>query len=368
MAKKKTKKKQAKTQTSREKLEAAAKAASALDDIEDLEDDEDDDDLFEDDEDDEFDDSDEEEDDGEEEWELEDDSDEEEEDDSDEEEEDAAEEDEASDAEPAKDPPTPAGKIVDQPGYEDDEEETYVVQSGYNLNGDEYVTGDVVPVSCQHCALWQLETPLGMLCHPKRQVDTDDKKNPIFMTPDRWSCQDFFVSRELSGAVDKFIGLELPVLNLFKKVATVHATKLRGQERALEWFEQKCQNDHPALNAEEAIENVEAALEAFTTSQQMDLATGFFNEYSGLAKRRQSNNAKKKFRFALGDTVGWTDRSTGQDCEGYVAKNAAGLIALICVKGPHAGVTMSFKLKDFRQSYAPSIVKKGVHQQHTDAG
>ncbi len=60
------------------------------------------------------------------------------------------------------------------------------------------------------------------------------------------------------------------------------------------------------------------------------------------------------------------DRSSGADCEGYVAKNAGGQIALICVKGEHAGLTLIYKLKEFTKHYSPAILKKGVHQQPTE--
>ncbi len=250
----------------------------------------------------------------------------------------------------------------EEPSEDDD---FYVVQTGYRLDGKEYVTGDTVPIHCRHCAIWKTKTPVGVLCHPKKEIS-----DGIFMAEDQWSCDgDFFFSLELKDALTEYLVLEVELLTLLKKRSVVHAATLRGRQRTSIWFSEYCEKKAPGLDADASIDKVDELLSQFTHPDQMTLAAKFFAMYADQLRRRTRQSERRRFKFETGDNVEWTDRS-GVVCTGFVARAAAGQITLICISATDdrdTGTTMTFKLSEWRDNYSPKIVKKAVREQVADS-
>jgi len=252
---------------------------------------------------------------------------------------------------------TTMGRKKNEEGGEEDEVFTYVVQRGFSVEGRTYHRGDTIPVKCKYCALWQKEWAGKVRCAPGRAFEDGD-----VMRADKWSCGSFFIAKEMEPELNNFLAMD-PM-----EVATVRRM-LPGMRKLLEcepWLNTQIEKKKLDQDPSMVFENAKGFIMSFTTVEQLQHAEHFIRSYASLMLRKQKDRKPKKIKFDPGDWVEWLDSQSGTMQKGIVMKRGRGIITIAGVEGEMAGVTMTFKEKDWKKTSEPKIIKKAIESDQSE--
>lgn len=240
----------------------------------------------------------------------------------------------------------------------------YTVQKGYDDNGNQIAPGEKVSLACRNCALWDAETPAleTKLCYPGR--DLGDGRT---MQPHQWSCEEFFISREMQETLAEYLEMDVHEVQFIRKLAKIHETRLKYQEKikkmeqsAEEWFTRYQETNKVDLDLGALRKKGEDLLSQFGTTEHFRYALPFFYAYAVSAGKHQRRKDAKAKRFEGGDWVTWIDRKTKKRLLGIVRTNAIGLIK-IANADPEAQVSdYTFKYGEWKKYCKPEHFKKRV--------
>lgn len=244
----------------------------------------------------------------------------------------------------------------------EEKEEYYTVRRGYENNGEVHAPGDLVPVTCRNCALWNTETPglENKLCYEGR--DLGGKR---LMEPDKWSCGQFFISLELKDALLKYLSMDVYEVQYARRLSRLHEKRLKFQDRLRldadkidAWFESYKKRNGLLVNTEELQVDIDEILYAFEFPEQLKRALPFFYSYAASSAKYRKRMETKARKFEGGDWVEWTDRATGNRTVGIIRTNGAGEIK-IASADPNAIVSdYTFRYREWKANCNPKHFKK----------
>jgi len=227
---------------------------------------------------------------------------------------------------------------------------TYVVQRGFtDTNGKTYHPGDVIPIQCRHCALWEREWLGKKRCSPGRRLDED-----TVMHPERYSCETFFICKENDPELTTFLNMSVP------EILTVRAMLpgIKKILRAADFLDKWAEREDFKGDKGEVFTNAKGFVTVFSSLEQLLLAEGFMREYIKAASKRAAYTKRPpRPKFEPGDWIEWKDLKTGETIEGILLSKGAGNIHFAGTK-VHAGQKFTFKLKEWKKKCEPKITRK----------
>jgi len=250
-------------------------------------------------------------------------------------------------AAPAKSEEAPAPPSKE--GDPSDVASSYEVQRGFTAAGGKtYHPGDVIPIKCKHCALWEREWLGKKRCSAGRRLDAD-----TVMSAERFSCGSFFVCKEYDAELSTFLSMSLPEILTVRSMLPGLKKILGASDFLGGWLERH------AVEADlrEVFANAKGFVMSFNNLEQLNLAEGFIRQYSKVASQKARPKRPPKPKFESGDWVEWKDLVSKERVEGLILSIARGNIILAGVKS-HKGQKFTYKYKEWKNTRDPQITKK----------
>lgn len=233
----------------------------------------------------------------------------------------------------------------------------YEVTRGFTVEGKTYRSGDVIKVQCRFCVLWQREWMEKVRCYPGRTLS-----NGTILTADRFSCEQYFICKELELEFKTFLALSQTAVVMVRQMlpATRHVLELeRWAHRSI-----KRSDDTDPTEIFRVAKNF---LSSFASLPQLTLIENFIRDYSKMQTERNTKLNKKRsgrppLPHGTGDLVSWLEPEFGSVIKGVVVKRARGMITILCIDGPEhlLGQKMKHGYDDWRNNKNPTIVRKAV--------
>jgi hypothetical protein len=233
----------------------------------------------------------------------------------------------------------------------------YEVQRGFTVEGKTYRTGDVIKVQCRFCTLWNREWLGKVRCHPGRTL-----RNGTIMAADRFSCEQYFICKEMEAEFKSFLTLSHPAIMMVRQLlpATRHVLEL---ERWARRFLKR----HQEVDPVELFKVARDFLSTFTSFPQIVLLENFVRDYGKLqavidAKLNRKKGGRPPLPHGQGDLVSWLEPEFGSVLKGVVVKRARGQLKVLCIEGPDhlLGQKLTYNYDEWRKSKNPTIVRKAV--------
>ena len=236
-----------------------------------------------------------------------------------------------------------------------DGETTYIVQRGFTVEGRTYHPGDTIMVKCKYCALWRKEWGNKVRCSPDLKWD-----DGTFMNAEKYSCESFFICKELEPELDAFLTMDLPEILTVRRM--LGAAK---QLLAVEGWIRKRFVKNADVNPAEVFLNAKGFVTSFTNADQLWLSEDFIRTYANLMAKKAKENATRKPRakrpsFGRGDWVEWTDSKTQQRVKGIIMYSSKGQIHIAMIDGALAGQNFSTPTKEWKDKMNPKILRKAT--------
>jgi hypothetical protein len=226
---------------------------------------------------------------------------------------------------------------------------SYEVQRGFTaIGGKTYHPGDVIPIKCKHCALWEREWLGKKRCSAGRRLDED-----TVMHADRFSCGTFFICKEYEAELSTFLNMSLPEILTVRSMLPGIKKILSTADFLNRWAER---HNHEE-DLREVFKNAKGFVMSFGTLEQLALADGFIRQYAQVASQKARPKRPPKPKFESGDWVEWTDLGTRERIEGLILSIARGNIILAGVKA-QKGQKFTYKYKEWKKTRNPQITKK----------
>ena len=243
----------------------------------------------------------------------------------------------------------PANKPKEDDGDASEVASSYEVQRGFTAAGGKtYHPGDVIPIKCKHCALWEREWLGKKRCSAGRRLD----ENTV-MSAERFSCETFFICKEYEAELSTFLNMSLP------EILTVRSM-LPGLKRILgsaDFLEGWADRHKHEADLREVFMNAKGFVMSFNNLEQLMLAEGFLRKYAKVLSQKARPKRPLKPKFESGDWVEWADLKSKERIEGLILSIARGNIILAGVKA-HKGQKFTYKYKEWKKQRDPQITKK----------
>jgi hypothetical protein len=233
----------------------------------------------------------------------------------------------------------------------------YEIQRGCTVDGKTYRVGDVIKVQCRFCVLWNREWMGKVRCHPGRTLN-----NGTIMKADRFSCEQYFLCKEMEPEFRAFLTLSRPAVTMVKQLlpATRHVLEL---ERWARRFLKR----HPGTSPAELFRTAKDFLSSFNSLPQLVLLERFVRDYSKLQTERDAQLNKRKggrppMPHGQGDLVTWLEPELSSVIKGVIVKRARGQLVVLCIDGPDhlLGQKLRYNYDEWRQYKKPTIIRKAV--------
>lgn len=233
----------------------------------------------------------------------------------------------------------------------------YEVQRGFTVDGKTYKTGEVIKVQCRFCVLWNREWLGKVRCYPGRTLS-----NGTIMMADRFSCEQYFICKEMEIEFKSFLTLSHPAVSMVRQLlpATRHVLEL---ERWARRFLKRHQEVEPV----EIFKVAKDFLSTFTSLPQIALIENFVRDYGKLqadidAKLNRKKGGRPPLPHGQGDLVTWLEPEFGSVLKGVVVRRARGQIIVLCIDGPDhlLGQKLHYNYDEWRKTKKPTIIRKAV--------
>lgn len=233
---------------------------------------------------------------------------------------------------------------------------TYEVQRGFTAEGGKtYHPGDVIPIQCRHCALWQREWLGRKRCGPGKRLDED-----TVMHPDRFSCETFFICKEYEAELGTFLDMSLPEIVTVRAMIAGIKKVLQATASLDRWVAK--QEDFDG-DPREIFMNAKGFVLSFNSLEQLKLAEGFIRDYANARTKLDKKHSKKaapRPKYNAGDWVSWVDSASKETVEGIILSIGRGNIYLAGTSKPHTGQKFTYKYKEWKSKYSPEITRKST--------
>jgi hypothetical protein len=233
----------------------------------------------------------------------------------------------------------------------------YEVTRGFTIEGKTYQSGDIIKVQCRFCVLWQREWMEKVRCYPGRTLS-----NGTIMTADRFSCERYFICKELEPEFKTFLALSHTAVLMVRQLlpASKHILEL-------ERWAHRCIKRNDDTNPTEIFRVAKNFLASFASLPQLTLIENFIRDYSKMQSERNVKLNKKRsgrppLPHGTGDLVSWLEPEFGSVIKGVVVQRARGMITILYIDGPDhlLGQKMKYVYNDWRKDKNPTIVRKAV--------
>jgi hypothetical protein len=234
----------------------------------------------------------------------------------------------------------------------------YEVRRGFALEGKSYRPGDIIQVQCRFCVLWQREWMGKIRCYPGRTLG-----NGTIMTADRFSCEQYFICKELEPEFKNFLALSQTAVTMVKQLLPAARHVLE-----LERWAHRCVRKSEDTDPGEIFRVAKDFLGSFSSLPQLELMENFIRDYSKLQAEHNAKLKKKRrsgrppLPHNQGDLVSWLEPEFGSVVKGVVVKRGRGAIVILFIDGPDhlLGQKMKYDYDDWRKTKNPSLVRKAV--------
>jgi len=224
--------------------------------------------------------------------------------------------------------------------------DTYVVQKGFSAEGLTYHPGDVISVKCKYCALWNREWLGKVRCSPGRLLED------VPMSAERFSCETFFVCKEMDAELNAFLKMPLPEVQTVKRLIPSLKRLLDTERWLADWADR-----NNVENVPEVWKNAKGFIMAFGSVEQIGYIDHFIRSYCTMLARREKERRPTRPKYEAGDWVDFTDLKSGQTVSAIILSMGRGLIRLAGVKA-HSGQKYEFPMKEWKLMHGPRIVRK----------
>jgi len=224
---------------------------------------------------------------------------------------------------------------------------SYVVQKGFSEEGSTFHPGDVIPVKCKYCALWNREWLGKVRCSPGRLFED------VPMSADRFSCETFFICKEMDAELVAFLNMSLPEIQTIKRL-------IPGTKRMLDvasWLDTWATKHEVKKPLPEVWRNAKGFITAFDSLEQIEYVAKFISSYCSALTKREKERRPRKPTYEAGDWVDFTDLKSGETVSAIILSMGRGLIRLAGIKA-QSGQKYEFKLKEWKKTRSPKIIRK----------
>ncbi len=233
-------------------------------------------------------------------------------------------------------------------------EYTYVVQKGFTQEGRTFRPGEVIPVKCRYCSFWEKEWLGAVRCKPGKTLDEAGNK----MSVDIFSCESFFICKELEPELDAFLSMDLSeVLTVRRMLPSMK--KLLDTEA---WLNDMVDKKGMDVDKIQVFASSKGFVTSFTSTEQLVLAEQFLRTYARKLSAKDKAKMPPKLKFESGDWVEWVDLTTKAVIKGIVISKGRGQIKVAATEGASAGHSWSFNFKEWTAKRSPKITRKSVHE------
>lgn len=259
--------------------------------------------------------------------------------------------------ETAVEPETDGMEAEDAPPADDSDdssEYTYVVQKGFTQEGRTFHPGETIPVKCRYCTFWEKEWLGSVRCRPGKPVGDEGDK----MRADIFSCESFFVCKELEPEIDAFFSMGLAeILTVRRMLPSMR--KLLATES---WLNDQVDKKSLDVDKVQVFQAAKGFVSSFTSVEQLTLATQFIRSYVKTVSLKDSAKKPPLLKFESGDWVEWIDLTTKEVLKGIIITKGRGQIKVAVTEGVNAGHSWTFNFKEWCAKRSPKIVRKTVHE------
>jgi hypothetical protein len=233
----------------------------------------------------------------------------------------------------------------------------YEIQRGCTVDGKTYRAGDVIKVQCRFCVLWNREWMGKIRCCPGRTLN-----NGTIMTADRFSCEQYFLCKEMEPEFRSFLTLSRPAVTMVKQLIPAARHVLE-----LERWARRFLKRYPGTSPAELFKTAKDFLSSFNSLPQLVLIESFVRDYSKLQTERDAKLNKRKggrppMPHGQGDLVTWLEPELSSVIKGVIVKRARGQLVVLCIDGPDQllGQKLRYNYDEWRQQKKPTIIRKAV--------
>jgi hypothetical protein len=245
-------------------------------------------------------------------------------------------------------PPEPESSEDESEGEDGgDSENSYVVQKGFSEEGHTYHPGDVIPVKCKYCALWNREWLGKVRCSPGRMLEG------VPMSADRFSCEAFFICKEMDAELTAFLNMTLAEIQTIKRL-------LPGLKRLLNveaWLEDWAEKNDTKKPVPEIWKNAKGFVIAFDSTEQIAYMDMFIRNYCNMLGKKEKEKKPPRQKYEAGDWVEFTDSRSKQLVSAIILSMGRGKIKLAGINA-QAGQKYEFMFREWKASCKPKILRK----------
>jgi hypothetical protein len=228
---------------------------------------------------------------------------------------------------------------------------SYEVQRGFTAtDGKTYHPGDVIPIQCRHCALWEREWLGKTRCSAGRRLDED-----TVMHPERFSCGAFFICKEFDPELSTFLSMPLAEIMTVRSMLPGIKKILQASSFLSKWVERHTFDG----DIKTSFTNAKGFVLTFNSEEQLRLAEGFIRQYATVASKRAREKRPPRPKYNGGDWVEWKDSKTGETIEGIILSKTRGNIWLAGTK-VHKGQKFTYKYKEWKANYSPKVTRRSA--------